>query len=350
MLGLLLSVSVFISNPAENGVRNIRVEFSEWPRVVHGVRAEDAVLEDHIVDLGASYTFYAAGSFIGLDRGDLGEYDVQIGCVDGPIFYARSLHKEVATAFDAEDWKYTAWPRCQKLAIHFTARVTGPNEILRPGQPWSARPHFGVRLWTWPNQQDGGSPSDGDVPPDDGGDPSDGDPPPADPVKKATDYIPFDERAAWAQRIDDAYSEWRGDRDLGFLLAHGEVVAAFGFNAEQLAADVNRLFAFRQERDALAHRIANCPKHPDFNDRCRVRKDVANDFIRRAQTEAGATYQAYALRAAQCGVKWGAWWLESLFQGGFDSWQGFIVDHENPEFNVNRFSGWLKSHPNGCAL
>lgn len=138
-----------ISPPSVNGVRAIRIEFPGWPRVVMGISEADVVREDYVVDLGAPYRFYSAGSFIGLDRGDVGEYDVQIAAANGPIFYARSLHKETAAPYDAEDWRHTAPLVCGKLVIHLSARVTGPNDILRRGKNWSARPHFGVRLWTF---------------------------------------------------------------------------------------------------------------------------------------------------------------------------------------------------------
>jgi hypothetical protein len=316
MFGLLLSVSLFISNPADNGVRNIRVEFTEWPRVVRGIAAEDFVHETHRVDLGESFTFYAGGSFIGLDRGDIGEFDVRIGCENGPIFYERSLHKETAAPYDAEDWKYTAWPRCRVLLIDFIARVTGPNDILRPGQEWNARPHFGVRLWTWP---DGAA-----VKPSDPVDPSNPNP---DPIKKETDYIPLKDRAEWSEKVDNAYSEWRGDRDLAFLAIHSEMVAAFEFDADKLAADVAALYAIHEERNTLTHRIATADEHPEFPGRLTIRKKVVNEFVIRAAEVSKASYAPYVDEASAKGVRWGA---------GFDSWQGFISGNHFAEWQASR--------------
>ena len=141
---------LFVTAPDKNGVRSIRVEFPGlWPRVVPGIKSEDRVTEIHDVDLPEAFTFYAAGSFIGLDRGDIGEYAVVIAARGGPEIYSRSLHKETIAAFDSEDWKHVAFVTTDKLRIWLVAGTGGANDILRAGQPWSSRPHFGVRLWTY---------------------------------------------------------------------------------------------------------------------------------------------------------------------------------------------------------
>jgi len=140
---------LIVTPPDKNGVRSMRVEFPEiWPRVVPGVAPEDAVTEIHDIDLPEEYTFYAAGSFIGLDRGDIGEFAVVIAARGGPEIYSRSFHKETAAPFDSEDWKRTAFVTTNKLRIWIVARTTGANEILRRGEPWSSRPDFVIRLWT----------------------------------------------------------------------------------------------------------------------------------------------------------------------------------------------------------
>lgn len=144
---------VFISGEDDNGVRSIRIEFPGiWPRVVLGASEADAVREEYVVKLPEAWTFYAGGSFIGLDRGDVGEYDVVVAANNGPEIYSRSLHKEVPETFDAEDWKYASWVNTDELRIWINARTTGANDILRRGQPWSSRPHFGIRLWTYPEK------------------------------------------------------------------------------------------------------------------------------------------------------------------------------------------------------
>jgi len=138
-----------VTSPDENGVRSLRVTFPTlWPRVVPGRTPEDAVTEIHDVDLPEAFTFYAGGSFIGLDRGDVGEYAVVIASRGGPEIYSRSFHKETAAPFDSEDWKRAAFVTMDTLRIWIVARTTGPNEILRRGETWSSRPDFVIRLWT----------------------------------------------------------------------------------------------------------------------------------------------------------------------------------------------------------
>lgn len=139
----------YVSGPDEDGVRYIQIEFPGWPRVVAGDEEADAVLEEHVLELPEAWTFYGAGSFIGLDRGDVGEFDVRIAADGGPMIYQRSLHKETAAPFDSEDWKYANLVTCKRLRIWLGARTTGANDILRRGEPWTSRPHFGGRLWTY---------------------------------------------------------------------------------------------------------------------------------------------------------------------------------------------------------
>lgn len=147
-------------------------------------------------------------------------------------------------------------------------------------------------------------------------------PEPPKPVKKASDYIKLAEKDEWAAKVEYAYSEWRGDRDLNFLASKPEMVSAFGFVPEQLDEDISILANLHVERNALTYRIKHCTAHPEFPDRCRIRKSVVHEFIARAN-ELQKIYSGYGDLAAKQGVKWG---------NGYDSWQGF---YQSPR-------GWTK--------
>jgi hypothetical protein len=290
------------------------------PEVRQGIMLSEAVLRDAYEIDARGREVIGVWTFMGIDPGDRIEFDTNV-YLDGVPLALRSEHKPLSLDYDAWRW----YPNYNiktgpvaRVEIHVVANVTGRNDVTpRAEGRDTARPHWGV----WVLYRCGVPSSPGDVPSDDDGNPDEGGTPPSS-EPRATDYIPWVERDAWALRVMFAYSEWRGDRDLGFLLARPEVVEAFGFDRAQLAADVDALFAYREERDTLAHRIANS-KHRKFDDRSQVRKDVAEGYIKRATNDARAIYDKYGAEAARQGVVWGS---------GFDTWQGFI----------NSPQGWTK--------
>jgi hypothetical protein len=146
---------VHISAPDSKGRRSIFIELLDWPAVVEGGSEDYVVKKVYDIDLGRVYDTYAGGSFIGLDQGDIGEFDVHIDVLNGPEGYQRSLHKEVATAFDSMDLKYHQGSgRYWKVTV--IARVTAENKHLsddviakyRNGNRLTARPHFGAYLYS----------------------------------------------------------------------------------------------------------------------------------------------------------------------------------------------------------
>ena len=95
--------------------------------------------------------------FMGLDRGDLVEMDLEIQDVDGiPLADPISFHKEVMTAYNAYHPMITLDHPVDRILVATTCRVTGPNmaftteELVREGRPsrLSARAHWG--LWIYP--------------------------------------------------------------------------------------------------------------------------------------------------------------------------------------------------------
>lgn len=145
-----MSVILHPSPPDANGIISLRFEFTGWPRVVPGIVAEDAVTERHQVKLPKRMRVYAASAFVGVDRGDVGEYAIEVGAAGGPEMYLESRHKEAPTNFDA--WtppRYVAMNGVvtDEVVINIVARTSGANDILRRGQPWSSRPHFGLVMW-----------------------------------------------------------------------------------------------------------------------------------------------------------------------------------------------------------
>lgn len=108
--------------------------------------------------------------------------------------------------------------------------------------------------------------------------------PPPPPTNKPSDgrfatmYVPWDRRDEWAQKVDLAYTVWRGDRDLGYLLSRGDVMRKFGIDAAKLRADILEMQKVNAEGDTLIYRIQS-EQHRKFRDRSQVRKDVVNAMV-----------------------------------------------------------------------
>lgn len=92
-------------------------------------------------------------SFIGTDRGDVVEADVEIYSLGGLRIYQRSLHKECGCAYDAwstEPVSYRAMAASRRnvLRVVLVARTTGENNNPHRDhyRRLESRVHFGLRL------------------------------------------------------------------------------------------------------------------------------------------------------------------------------------------------------------
>jgi hypothetical protein len=243
----------------------------------------DAIVEEYVLNLDRKLSFYAGTVFIGLDRGDVGEYAVTIAERGGPEIIHWSFHKEVPESFDSyQPPKYAPPITTDELHVWIVARTTGANDILRPGQPWSSRPDFNITLWTWPMPEV--------VPPLQ-----------PDPNPSETLYIPWIDRENWASRVDFAYTVWRGERDLASILtAHGRRYLRGGdrellFQDEvELRVVIEKMTEVNARGDRLAHRILT-ERHRFYPNRSQVRKRVANDMIAELERET-AKYAEIASR------------------------------------------------------
>ena len=84
-----------------------------------------------------------------------------------------------------------------------------------------------------------------------------------------------------------------------------------------------------EKRLNLIYRIRN-DKHNEFADRSQVRKSVAEEMIGHMFTVT-SLYTDYQERAEELDVVWGL---------QFDSFQGFIVDNPDPQYNTERYNAW----------
>ncbi len=115
-----------------------------WPQTVQGGdeslvfrRKWRSTLADKMIAVGV-------WTFIGLDRGDIVEADIDVYGQGIPLAH-RSLHKEGVATYDA--WKYhPVGPgvSVQRVAVHLACRVNGENEHL--ANRLSARVHYGLQI------------------------------------------------------------------------------------------------------------------------------------------------------------------------------------------------------------
>jgi hypothetical protein len=139
--------------------------------------------------------------------------------------------------------------------------------------------------------------------------------PDPDPPKKPVQYIPWDLRQIWADTVDNAYSLYRGHRDLAYLAAYGTEYLKGGskqlipLTTAEIQDKIDYMFALHQESQRLQYRIVK-EKHRKYEGRSQVRKDVANALIARLR-DATADYNS----------------VRSYIPNGdnYDSIRGFIV-------------------------
>lgn len=124
----------------------------------------------------------------------------------------------------------------------------------------------------------------------------------------ATMYVPWDRREDWARKVDLAYTVWRGDRDLGYLLNRPDVMSKFGINAAALRADILEMQTANADGNRLIWRIKN-EMHRKFRDRSQVRKDVVNAMVDRLE---------------RLTERYNTWRNKFPFGPEYDSIQGYI--------------------------
>jgi len=139
------------------GRKTFSIEFPDQPVLVTGV-GEDLVYRKTVeVPLGAAYNIYQVDSFLGLDRGDVGEFSIEVDAHPGPSVYQRSFHKERGGNFESF-WPLPCDADTTAVKIYLSGRVAADNELLpeeaivehRNGNRHTARPHFAVYLWVRP--------------------------------------------------------------------------------------------------------------------------------------------------------------------------------------------------------
>ena len=124
------------------------------PELVQG--GDEALVLRRVFDLSVRGTLVRVGSFLGVDTGDIVECHAEVVHKDlGLRVYARSLHKETTTIYDAWDWKnlspgYGKGPGLSTYQIHFLCRVTGRNWAVftKRWNPLTAYFHGSVILET----------------------------------------------------------------------------------------------------------------------------------------------------------------------------------------------------------
>lgn len=126
-------------------------------------------------------------------------------------------------------------------------------------------------------------------------------------------YIPWADREQWAFKIEYCYSVWRGDRDLSYLVSNPVIAKEFKINLDEVLTDIGLMQDFHSRQDELRLRILN-DRHPDYPDRCRVRKLKVEEFLTEAK-EINNRYSSYIQHFIDGGVSFGK---------DFDSIKGYI--------------------------
>lgn len=131
-------------------------------------------------------------------------------------------------------------------------------------------------------------------------------------VKNAKDYIPLKDWKVWAHNLEFSYSQWRGHKDLYFLMRYPSVMEEFKIDSGLVENYANQAFKYSEDAKNLIWRM-NQP-HRQFPDRSTVRKSVANEMVDLGHyhTEKHDEIVQYFIRG---GVQFGV---------TFDSIQGYI--------------------------
>ena len=126
-------------------------------------------------------------------------------------------------------------------------------------------------------------------------------------------YILWKDRQTWATRVEYCYSVWRGDRDLSYLLSNPGIAEEFKIDLDLVELDIKLMQDLHSRQDPLRLRILT-EKHPQFADRCRVRKAKAESFLDEAKV-LNRRYDSWVQHLVDGGVVFGV---------NFDSIKGYI--------------------------
>lgn len=119
-----------------------------WPKdympvTVRGGSEDLVYRRKWLISLPEKIAITQIWTFMGLDRGDLVEMDVEIDTEHGVPLVRRSLHKETYVVYDAWEVKEISTPvRAQALNVGLLGRVTGINWASK----LQARCHWGIRI------------------------------------------------------------------------------------------------------------------------------------------------------------------------------------------------------------
>lgn len=113
-----------------------------WPITVRGGDEVHVWKRSWKTTLNVEVEPIGVWTFIGLDRGDIVEADVEVYTENGTPLVLRSVHKETLAMYDA--WQYNKVREVGgvRLVKVFMSCRAGVNELL--GDRLSARIHFGV--------------------------------------------------------------------------------------------------------------------------------------------------------------------------------------------------------------
>ncbi len=133
------------------GNATITFNFPNQPVLIFGGDEDLVYYQPFTCPLEVPYQIDWVRRFIATDRGDIGEFDINLFSKHGLQVFSESLHKEQSTAYEA--WRVQAVSfKTSKLTGNLVGRVTAENELLpddaivkyRQGKRLSARAHYGV--------------------------------------------------------------------------------------------------------------------------------------------------------------------------------------------------------------
>ena len=114
-----------------------------WPITVKGGSEAETWKRTWQTTLNVKVEPVGVWTFIGMDRGDIVEADVEVYTQNGTPIVLRSVHKEVPATYDA--WQYNKVDEVggvRQVKVFMACRVNGKN--LHLDDRLSARIHYGV--------------------------------------------------------------------------------------------------------------------------------------------------------------------------------------------------------------
>ena len=116
-----------------------------WPVIVQGGKESLVLRRSWRTRMPVPMSPVGVWTFIGLDRGDIVEADIDVYGPKGIPLAHRSMHKEGMISYDA--WRYCpigAMGALRRIRLDIVCRVNGINEHL--GNRLSARVHYGLQI------------------------------------------------------------------------------------------------------------------------------------------------------------------------------------------------------------